>query len=429
MEGIIILLGSLMGGIFLVVVPVFTAVLALIADLIAGLITLLIPNFRRPSSGESEPSVSQPGNITAAFPWMKWIRRIAWFSGGIVMFYIVVVSILQLFFFKPAASALLHRMGEKAGIGLAFTEVRGNLFTGRFAIDGLELESRAGTDRNAWKADVGTAAIDIDLLRVFGERSWLDSLVVKDVTAEVTAGPAPAFDPLAALKRIRDRPEPKRYREKRRFGIRETQLENLQLTWNRPGSSQTLAIEHFACENLKSEYAVFQVFFRSNARGQLNDTPWKIVTEKTGELARQTEWRFEDVPLGLAADTVGGPFKLFENGTLDVFVTDEWSLDDGVDIDLDWQFLFHGFEAKPPASLADSPLAITAVEFINQASDPLDIHFTLVLDEDEMKGRASLDTRVLADALTKALIPNQADAVKDKAKDLWNKFRRMKEEE
>jgi len=287
MEGLIILLGGMMGAAFTLIVPIFAALVGLVVELILGVGWFIVRMFRQPASVEIETPVSaemempasEAGSAVPPIAWMKWLRRSAWVFGGIVVFYVVVVGILQLFFFKPVATTMLHRFGEKAGVGLEFTDVRGDLFTGKFAIDGLKLESETG--ENSWKADVGTAAIDIAMLRILGERSWLDSLVVEDVTAEVNANAPPEFDPLATIKRVKDRPEPKRYQEKRRFGIRETRLENLQLTWNRPDSIQTLAIEHFDLENLKSEYAVFQVFFRSNAHGQLNETPWKIETEKT----------------------------------------------------------------------------------------------------------------------------------------------------
>ncbi len=417
MEGIILLFGGLLGGAFLLAGAIAAAGAGLVLDIVSSIISLLLSQRRSPAPTS--------GPTASAFPFptptRKQIRTAGIVSGGLLISILLIGSIVQLFFFKPAASALLHRHARNAGLELNFADISGNLFTGAFSIEKLELQSMP-TGGNSWSAHVDSASVNIAMLRLLGKRAWLDSLIIDNATVGVETAAPPPFDPGAAIK-TSPPPASTRHRGKRRFGISETRLTKLQLSWKRPAGKQDLTVERFACENLMSEFALLQIFFRSHAHGRLNDTPWKIETRKTGELARSTKWTFENLPLDLAADMVGGPFRIFTKGTLDVLVSDDWSLDDGPDIDLDWRFVFHDFDVDLPGGTTDSPLAGALVRHLKQADNPLDIHFTLTWNENDLRGSSSTGTRKLSRALLQALLPDTAGEVTEKAKQAWRKLR------
>ena len=112
-----------------------------------------------------------------------------------------------------------------------------------------------------------------------------------------------------------------------------------------------IAIDRFEAEPLRSHFAVFDLLFRSNLNGTLNGAGIEIINTKS-DGQRRTRWTARDVSAGVLASLIGGPFSLFESGTVDVEVSDHWEAERVEDLHLDWAPLEpcrHAAPAPPPS--------------------------------------------------------------------------------
>jgi hypothetical protein len=137
---------------------------------------------------------------------------------------------------------------------------------------------------------------------------------------------------------------------------------------------------------LRSNWALFDILFRSNADGSLLGRPFKIASSGD-DAGRVTAWSVSDLPVEALDAMIGGPFSLITQGRCDVQVTDRWRL--GVDdvIEMDWKIILHDVHGEVPAELTGTrrTLAIAVVAMLNASPEQVPLGFTLHIDRNRFE--------------------------------------------
>lgn len=411
------LLAEALFGIFAiffgVVLSLFTAVLELIASIFGIAV-------RKSKKAQPIPDAAPPKTQK---PWMRKALRFTGITAGIVLaMSLLALTVLQLFFLKPTVRWAANKIGVNHGIDIQIGQTDGNLFVGKLTLTDLQI-SGSTESGEAWIGSAGHAKVQLDLLRILGNRTWLRDFQLGDCDINVTTPSPGTYDPGSILTRGRSAETPD-YREKRRFGIRNLEIDNLSITLNRADADKPtkFVVDRFRGNDIKSEFALFQVFFRSNASGSLNDTPWSIKTAATSDLGRTTEWQFRDVPAETAAHLLGGPILWLQRGRIDIEVIDEWSIGDGPEIDFDWRFVLHDFQAAATTP-NPGPVVSAAINHLNQADQPFELRLALELNKDQLQGSASPAALGLGDAMLLAMMSkDEAEQFKESGKKVLDRF-------
>lgn len=166
-----------------------------------------------------------------------------------------------------------------------------------------------------------------------------------------------------------------------------------------PGRALQLRIEvdSLTTEPFRSQWAAFDVLFRSNGGGRIEGGAFALATREVSE-GRETTWDAKDVPVAIAGAFLGGPFAWITEGTVDVKVVDRWALPvESLDIDMDWEFVFKDIGAQPPDDLPPPArlLAEPVTAFLNEHSPELVLAFSLTINRNEFSGRMSPPLEVL----------------------------------
>lgn len=129
---------------------------------------------------------------------------------------------------------------------------------------------------------------------------------------------------------------------------------------------------------------------------------------------------------------MGGPFKLFEAGRIDVEVTDQWEIDHRSDIQMDWNIKVKDAQAKLPESTPTllRPLTEVLINNINTSDKDWDFGFQLTLSEDQFEGASSLNAKqIWQDAIpvmlkqATELTGIETDTIKDTTRKAFDAFK------
>ncbi|MEO1159247.1 MAG: hypothetical protein AAFW74_02180, partial [Pseudomonadota bacterium] len=146
-------------------------------------------------------------------------------------------------------------------------------------------------------------------------------------------------------------------------------------------------------KNLRSNYAVFDLFFRSNIFGTLAGQKFEIRSARTDD-GRSTTWKVDQLPVSVLGHFSDAPvISWLEQGTLDVDVTDNWTVADRGKINMDWRLLASDVKMQVPADVGvmQKTLFIPAQKYLNGRDKPVDVSFSLVMNEEQFEGAASLE--------------------------------------
>ena len=218
------------------------------------------------------------------------------------------------------------------------------------------------------------------------------------------------------------------------FDIESLEISNASINLHKPGiPSVALGVDRLKSAPFRSDYAVFDVFFRSNIAGDLNGH--KILIETSGDDdGRITKWRLNDFPAELIGHYVDrAPFDWFERGTIDVAVDDAWSRSPTPDIEMEWSFTLKGVKVVKPddTGLIERAVAAPVARYINSRDEDITIRFQMVMDEEQFRFKPSLDAAGIWLAVlngTAKAIAEKTDIGVDKAKSgIRNSLDKLKE--
>ncbi len=334
---------------------------------------------------------------------------------GISTFVFLLCFLINLFFFESSLRYITAQIAQKKGMEISFAAVQGNLFSGTLVLDGLTVKSSKGTKAD-FDVQAKSVALDVDVFSLLSQTIIVESLRVDGVAGDigikakdVTALPSSAQQQVAA--------EP--LKPKKAFVIHDLSILHVSLRLHNNSTEPLhLALNTFESKPFRSQYAIFDTFFRSNIQGTLVGKKLSITSREIPN-GRETEWSLEDFPVAaIGAFTDKAPLNWFTSGRLTAQVKDRWQDGDHPEITMDWLLLFEDahIEAPAGASLLSKSVTLPIVKYINDKKEPLDLKFSLTLNERQFESASSLDAAGLWDATVAGLLQSLAVKAGEKKK-------------
>lgn len=411
MEVLIVLIAELLAA---PLFAAFSAVLGFFGAILGGLLELIFalvsfgkskrasrkaPEQPLSTADTSKPSYTQrpqPASWGRSRPqWVKWTERAL--AAGLA---IIVLSLLAInfLFMEPTSKWIFAKVQDRTGIEVSASTVSGNLFTGRFEIADL-VTRRDSIDKSSFDLQVGTIAVDIDMPSLVFGTATLQSIAIDAVSGR--------FE----VKRRDKGKASRKIKTRRVFRIDDLKITNsaLQLI-NADNEVLNLSLIKAASAPLRSDFAVYDLFFRSNVSGTLSGQKIEISSLEQNN-SRETKWRIDRLPIATLGHFSENPLlNGLREGTLDIDVTNTWKVADQTEFDIDWRIIMDGVKLQVPddATLKQKAALIPAAKYLSFRKKPIDVSFSLVMDEGRFQSAASLDAanfwRIVRERLVDALV-------------------------
>lgn len=332
----------------------------------------------------------------------RWIQCVAL---GSLCFFATALLAINFLFLEETVRFAVDEVEAKTGFEIQYASVEGNLFSGDFAFSGLKLkQTQADKPRLAVQAQEVGANLSIWGF-IFGNRV-LDAAIVSQAKIELQTLPKEreekkGFDFAVAwgdkgIDAVNISRSP--LLKSSIFIVKNLELNNVNIhVDDRSAHTPTqydIQIDRLHAQPIRSHFAIFDLLFRSNLDGTLNGSRLEIVNTTVNN-ERHTRWGTNDIPATTLASLVGGPFHLFENGTVDVEVTDLRKTDSVDNLDLNWKIRVSDAQARLPESTPKilNPLVQVWVDNINENQKDWEFGFQLQFAESQFKGASSLNAQ------------------------------------
>lgn len=403
MELLVLLIAELVSAF---VVPVFVVVFEIIFTAVSFVAYLIFGIVLNKPSRRSQPSTSKaPASPVLA----RMVKGGCWLFGGVFAVGLVAALVVNTLFFAPTVAWIGRIVTERSGIEIAFDDVDGNFFTGRFLFEGLKV-ARRDPEKTEYALAVDKADAGIELLSLVGQPK-LSHLTLSGIAGDIWSkrrapdGAGATADGAGS--------DAGRLRPRRNFEIRSLDISNATIALHR-GSAPPIAVTIEALESpvLRSRYAIFDTAFRTNLRGAIDGHEFSLVAQSGDGL--RNSWRLADFPADLLGVYVDRPpVSWFGEGTVDVAVENRLGVGDGSDINMDWRIVLKDIQLTEPG---DGPLLGRATHasmarFFKARDKDVDLRFQLVMKEEQFETRSSLD----AAGLWKAVMKGAAKTVAAKS--------------
>jgi hypothetical protein len=411
MEALILIFGEL---VFAILAPF----VMLIVELIGSVLSLIF-SFgarRKPNQGRASRAA----------------RVIAMILVGLAILALTAIWVVNSFYFDSSVRYVFSTVEKRSGIATTCQDIDGSLFAGRIDLRDCTIR-RPSHPASSFNLSVANVSLDLRITSLLGT-AHIDTAEVVGLDGWVKndrSGPSSATSPQRA-----ERP-------RRAFDIGQLNVSNVSLELsgvNPDGNPFSLPIEIQQIESrpLRSRLALFDILFRSNASGSIAGAPFEVSTA-TIQDGRQTAWRAQKVPVANFGALIGGPLSWFSEGSVDVFVDDQWQRGDSLSIDMDWRLEFSDVEVTAPpgtgafARMASEPLT----RYVNGLDGNFPLEFELAINETQFEYRSSLAAAGLWSAVGEAVnnvlatigvnlekAADTADALKEGAKSVLDRLRK-----
>jgi hypothetical protein len=395
MEALVILLAEFLMVFVVPAIVLAVEIAAVFIGLLLGLATWLL--------SARGGAASRPGTVSSAVSEgeetagkrrsgiFRLITAVAFAGLVLTIGGLVLVNTL---FFEPAIRHVVGLVAKRTGTELEFKSVSGNLFTGRFAFEDISAKRVSDTKRN-FDLKVSGLNGDVDLRTLLIGSISLDRLSVDTVSG--------TFHQQAKTANVH---EAGRIRAKRRFRIENLTLRDVDVTLSNGDSAPVaLSLKSVTSTPFRSNFAVFDLLFRSNIAGQIDGHEISISTRST-DGGRITQWRMPDLPVASVSGFVTRPpIGWMREGTLSVSVDDRWVLAKRAEIDMDWNIRMLGVRAEPRegASVLERTIALPINDYINSKGGNIDLRFRLVMNENQFEDLLSPDAGVLWNSVVRSM--------------------------
>lgn len=411
MEGLVILLVEFLALPLAAAMGVLVNLCAILVELLCSLIGCCV-RLRSPQS--EKPAKGEPPTRVRRFPWRKIVRWGGIGGAAALLLLLATIAIANWFFFERIVRWQLAGVEEKTRIAVTFDSASGNLFSGT-----IELH-----DARAVRDDDDVSRFDIAVEQFVVDLSAIDLLFLDAVFERVE---------LRGVRGTYDRlKEPDDMRPRRSFRLERLVVDDalIKIADHTRGPNAVeveLRVDSLVTEPVDSEWVVFDMLFRSNAKGQINGRNFSIATSELPR-GRETRWRGDGLPIELLAPYLGGPFDWISSGKMDLDVVGRWQVGKSIEIEMHWDVTLHDIKAQVPsdASLRTKAIARPVVAVLNSHSARLPLQFDLVINRERFHFAASPMAaelgRTVGDAITDqvaALAAVKPEAVKDLAARGW----------
>ncbi|MEZ0375086.1 MAG: hypothetical protein ACAI44_38725, partial [Candidatus Sericytochromatia bacterium] len=209
----------------------------------------------------------------------------------------------------PLLRAFLLMLGTTTGVWIRFEKVRGDLFSYRVCLEGMDLKISNYLRCYADRCSIEFSILDFSL----------DMLIVSNVCVE---GVRFEYNHVSDQDVIPRSLPP--------FLIRQLQLKDavVVFTDHSRGTpySFNIHLQDYQCEALHSQWLLFNAIFTSCMSGQLEDSALSIQYTEQGEKCI-SQWGIRGLPIKQVSHFVDGKLDLLEQSAFDLLVTNEWLME------------------------------------------------------------------------------------------------------
>jgi hypothetical protein len=364
-EALILIFGEL---IFAALTPLVVLVVDLIGSVFAFLFSFIPFGRREPRSGRAAPKKVFVALLVIA---------------AILLGTLLVVN---QFFFASSVRAVFDTLERRSGIQTACAEIDGSLFFGRIALGDCTIVRREHSS-SEFDLALGSVELDLDVFSLFGTAE-LETAHVVGLRGSVNRHQAQdGANESDAVQKPR-----------RAFVIQDLNIDSVDIALagvNQDGAPYELPIRVASATSapLRSQLALFDILFRSNANGSVAGADFEIKTSGDAD-GRQTYWSASQVPVADFGAMVGGTLAWFKTGVVDINIVDSWRRVGPLAIDMDWKLRFSEVEVQAPDSsgmltkLATGPI----VDYVNSHDGEFPFEFQMVVNEAQFEYQSSLQT-------------------------------------
>jgi hypothetical protein len=302
--------------------------------------------------------------------------------------------IVNTFFFASAVRFALGQVENRTNIAISFDTAEGNLWAGKVRLNGVTVTRR---EHPASLFDLKGESVDVHISLAALLR-W--SVVFESVHISKFSGTWEQNGKAGPLK-------PRRNFQINRLLLDDIQLDFTDRTLETGPLHAVLCLDTLEAVPLRSQWAMFDVLFRSRIRGSVNDVPFVVDSEKGRHFCR-----FDEVPIEIFAHYVG-IFQWFDKGKVDLLIEDTF---DGGEITLRWSLVFHDFHARIPegSPFKAKAAALPLITFLNIKSKRLPLELEFQLQENEFRFRSSTELSDMARIILGDKIMDTFQRLKDK---------------
>lgn len=293
----------------------------------------------------------------------------------------------------PLLRAFLVMLGKTTGVWIRFEKVRGDFFSYRVCLDGVDLKIS-----NHLRCFADSCTLEFSILDIS-----LDTLIVSNVIIE---GARFEYEHLGGEQDVIPRKLPP-------FLIRHLALKNADLVFTDHSRDQpytfNIHLDDYRCDALHSHWLLFDAIFTSTLIGRLEASPLSIQYSETGDKCL-SQWALKGMPIRQVSHFADGKLDLLEQGAFDLLVHNEWQMDkDEILMNVQVSLVdLVNFKLPPQLPSTTKTLAAAMNVLLNQQVKSLPVAFQFKAKKGDFMDLTKLDaTGILtafADALTQAIM-------------------------
>lgn len=328
----------------LIFVPITATTLAgmlLIGLCISGAAELLLLRLRRIQ--RKRTAQANGSNLLGRF---RPFLYASWIFAGLFLGLLASTALINQIFFNQGINWALARVQQHSGTVINYKSVTGDIFAGRIEFSGLS--ARRGENKTAdFEFKAHSVIVDLAFPGIPFMPAHLEQVLISGASgvqrrAQTAHGNSP---------------------RKKAFHIDHLHMENvsfqiLDQTSPNDALSTEIALTTLDSKPLRSDLALFDILFHSEASGWINDQTF-IIESQRGALAR-SHWYTEPLDLRTARLLIGPPFDQFDEGTVSIAVkARQQTQNKGNAIETQWQINLHGLQGAS----APNPAPVQAITF------------------------------------------------------------------
>lgn len=400
MEALLILIISLITPAVTAVLGVITAIVQILFAIILEVLRWAFTHIGGRTAAEPNSEVKQLDERPEESRWASKsmvvaYRKVAMVLGAVATVCIAAVLVANFFFFEASLRWGIDRISS-SDIELNFEAVTGNLITGSIALEGITARNQTGTESD-FDFQAGLIQVEWRALELLGRERRIREIRVEEVRGTLdrhsVANASEGSESTSASTKTIQKSKPLR--------IDSLQIRSIKLTYTdhmaEVPTPLEIEVDHLTSEPLRSNLAILDVFFRSNASGSIAGVEFLIETAELGE-GRVARWKTSEIPLTTLGSLMGQPFRWFTSGTATIDVEDQWELGERNRIDMDWNLRLENSEISIPRG--ESSFVTRGVEqYFARSTEPMEFTFSLQLSEEDLQWAASPDAAGLNRAL------------------------------
>jgi hypothetical protein len=282
----------------------------------------------------------------------------------LVLFFLSAM-VANTFYFEPLLRFSLRNVKNRFNVSITFDKAEGSFWTGK-----IQLQNVSVLRKNCQTSDFDLKGNNVEIdLSMVNLLYW--SFVFESVNVSGFKG---TWEQIGKSDKLKPR---KSFRIDR-LSMEDIQIDFTDRTLEKEPFKIAIKLDNIESVPLRSDWAMFDVLFRSRGHGSVNDIPFKIDSGKGKYF-----WQMDNVPVNLFAYYIDA-LHWFDEGKIDLVIENKF---DKNEVSMHWSLIFHDFHAAVPkdADMKVRFLALPLVAFFNLKSKHLPLEFELQIKENDFQ--------------------------------------------